>query len=92
MSNREVVKVLARLPLSRYYEMNSGQILALLSPSEARRYLSILTILNDKEKSNLSEVDELSLSQELSALMDSVEAKEMSLPSFSSIMNLRKLA
>ena len=83
------MKVLSKLPLSRYYEMTQHQILALISPSEARRYLSILTILNDKEKSNLSEVDELSLSQELSALMDSVEAKEMSLPSFSSIMNLR---
>ena len=72
--------------------MDAAQILALITPSEARRYLSILIILNDKEKSNLSEVDELSLSQELSLLMDSVEAKEMSLPSFSSIMNLRKLA
>ena len=75
--------------MSRYFEMNSSQIRALASPSEARRYLSILTVINDREKSNLSEVDEESASQELSLLEDSVEAKQISIPSFSSIMNIR---
>ena len=33
---------------------------------EARRYLSILTIINDKHKSDLSELDEMSVEKEYS--------------------------
>lgn len=62
LKNREVVKILSKLPLSRYFDMSPKEVLEKISPSDARRYLSILTILNDKEKSNLSEIDELSFS------------------------------
>jgi len=46
---------------------------ALINPGDARRYLTALTILNDKEKSNLSQVDEQSMNDELSVLMNSME-------------------
>ena len=46
--------------------MNKADIRSLISPADARRYLTALTILNDKEKSHLSQIDESSVNQELS--------------------------
>ena len=55
---REVMKSLTMLPASRYYGKSISEVSKSISKGDARRYLSILTILNDKEKSNLSDVDE----------------------------------
>ena len=92
MSN--VRQVLITLPQSRYYGKNISEVRNLISKGDARRYLSILTILNDKEKSNLSDVDEKSINEELSQLIKSIEsqtAEHVNLPTLSSILG-RQLA
>ena len=58
LETSKVMKMLSRLPQSQYFGVRPADMYALISPGDARRYLTALTILNDKEKSNLSQVDE----------------------------------
>ena len=58
LSTREVLWMLTQLPNSRYLNSDMEMMGRAISQHEARRYLVILTILNDAEKSNLSEVKE----------------------------------
>ena len=90
MKIREVMKMLTILPQSRYYGKGIADMYKVIGKGDARRYLSILTILNDKEKSNLSDVDEKSINDELSQLLNSIESgagRQLALPTFSNILN-----
>ena len=87
---RDVMKMLTTLPQSRYYGKSISDISRHISKGDARRFLSILTILNDKEKSNLSDVDEKSINDELSQLIKSIEsqtAHQVNLPTLSTILS-----
>ena len=52
--------MLVHLPVSEYFGEDVEELAEKLTPSEARRYLFIRTVLNDKELSKLSSVDETS--------------------------------
>ena len=75
LSTREVLWMLTQLPNSRYLNSDVEMMGRSISQHEARRYLVILTILNDAERSNLSDVaedsrDNRGASLELSASVD----------------------
>ena len=94
LETSKVLRILTRLPQSRYFRVNVADMHALISPGDARRYLTALTILNDKEKSNLSQVDEQSLVDEISELMNSMEGgqfQQMQPPSLTGIQEQLKL-
>ena len=62
----KVYQVLTHLPHSRWHGATLKFMSDNVMPGEARRYLSILTIINSKHQSNLSNLDEESIRKEQS--------------------------
>ena len=58
MKDRKVPSLLIMLPASPYYKADVSDVKNSLSRHGARRHLTHLVMLNDKEKSKLSRVDE----------------------------------
>ena len=94
LESHKVMKMLTRLPQSRYYGVHGPDMYNLISPNDARRYLTALTILNEKERSDLSQVDEMSMNDELSQLFDSIEGgqlQQLRVPSLTNLVAHRNL-
>ena len=59
LSYEDLLALLVRLPQSKYFSDRIVDLELNLSKGDAIRYLSILTVLNEKERSKLSSVDEV---------------------------------
>ena len=59
--------------------------------SEARRYLSILAIVNDKHKSDLSQLDEMSVEKEYSLQFGSPGRRPRSPENVNALLNQRRV-
>ena len=59
MHEHQIYKSLSKLRSSDFYGLCTDQIKALIPLSEAKRYLTFLTLQNEKNKSNLDKISEL---------------------------------
>ena len=65
MTPQEVFDYLSTLETSMYKAIPIAEILATITITEGYRYLTELSILNEKEKSNLEDISDKSIDQEL---------------------------
>ena len=66
MHDHQIYKSLSKLESSDFFGLCTDQIRALIPLSEAKRYLTFLTLQNDKNKSNLDKISESQSVQEQS--------------------------
>ena len=59
LSYEDLLTLLVRLPQSKYFGDQIVDLELNLSKGDAIRYLSILSVLNEKERSKLSSIDEV---------------------------------
>ena len=73
MHDHQIYKSLSKLESSDFYGLCTDQIIALIPLSEAKRYLTFLTLQNDKNKSNLDKISESQSVEEQSRPQQDVE-------------------
>ena len=64
INDTKVLAALSNLSNSMYHGISTQQLSEYLAPTDARRYLSTIIIINDKEKANFDRIQEVSSAAE----------------------------